>query len=98
MAKFSPEQFANLIVSHAQTAQPCILCQRPTHSRGVFVGDDGELGALPGKQRHVIYPICERHPPSKKAFELCEKKILEAFTSGELDLSIHKTKEDLKKN
>lgn len=49
-----------LVFMDAATLKPCTLCGAPTQNRSVFVPNDSrKYGAGAGKQRYIIYPLCE---------------------------------------
>lgn len=45
--------------------RPCILCQRMTRDRQIFIPfKSEEWGGVSGKQRCFIYALCDKHDPN----------------------------------
>ena len=57
--------------------RPCILCGKPfANGSGVFVPTDSQSwGALAGKQRYLVYPMCSECQVSPDANERVEGAI-----------------------
>lgn len=67
-------------------AKPCIVCHEGTHSRGVFVPRAPEdYGAPSGKDRMIIYPLCELESQTPDLLEKIEDQIAALVTLGATD-------------
>lgn len=73
---------------------PCILCQRPTRNRGVFIPDKPnalslKLGAglVPAnRERIVLYALCDRHEFCPETAEAVERAMETRRLDGLIDM------------
>ena len=54
------ERIGDYVRLSARVLWPCVLCQRPTHCRGVYVPADDS--------RPTIYALCGDHPAGIETF------------------------------
>lgn len=76
---FGPDQEAGLEWLARQVEKPkkCFLCSKPAKWTGVFIPHNPqEFGAPEGKDRFLIYGLCEDHPPSDLIRERIEKALV----------------------
>ena len=82
------EALAEAILKHREIDIPCCLCKSMTRGRGIFFPDDPcEWGGLPGKQRALIYPLCEKHPQNDQTLEQIENWIRNQTDGINLNIS-----------
>jgi hypothetical protein len=72
------DQVTAAVLEHAKLSEPCILCGKKTHDRGVWIPNNNQLGKpLTGKVRCGIYPVCRSHTPlTDRATAVIEKKLM----------------------
>ena len=80
------KKIADALVRSTTTPMGCCLCERPTYSRGIFIPNvSADFGAAKGKQRVIVYPLCERHEMTAETHARIEGLIIGKLTVGEVN-------------
>lgn len=74
-----------LVQHDAMNPKPCVLCGEYTHSRSVYRPFNSQLyGAAEGKERLVVYPLCEDESPERDVAKI-ERCIDAQLALGKVD-------------
>lgn len=80
------KQMQQMTAIDATQMRQCLLCEKPTRSRGVFVPEDPEVLGMGepevGRTRTVMYPLCEHCHEMPDFPQQAEAKILAEIGRG----------------
>ena len=72
-------EIKKFIEESQQHELPCILCRNPTRNRGMWMPNPPMINPENGKERAIIYPLCDNHIFDSETCALVETVVMRNY-------------------